>query len=114
MNSWPSRCHLSIAWNARRRETWDLGPCLVAARCKLGSSIGSSETVAVTDEEEIGVGGIPTVSIRQFIQPFFQKPPFWFLLHEGQRTLVRGTGIGFPIEAPAEISPCGMGQMILG
>lgn len=91
MNSWPSRCHLSIAWNARRRETWDillLGPCLVAARCKLDSSIGSSETVAVTDEEEIGVGGIPTVSIRQFIQPFLQKPPFRFLFCEGKRTLV--------------------------
>ena len=53
-------------------------------------------------------------SILKFLHAVFQKPPFWFLLHERQRTLVRGAGIGLPIETTTEVGSRGMGQVILG
>lgn len=47
------------------RDILRIRTCLVAARCILGPSIVSSETVAVVDVEGIRVVGLPTVSIFQ-------------------------------------------------
>jgi hypothetical protein len=73
--------------------------------------------LTVPEGSRFGISGIRqcrSLFFTQFPKPFFEEPPFRFQPRERQGALVGRTGLGSPVQPPAQIPPGRVREVVVG